>query len=261
MKALVIVLASILVAACTGESTAHSKGGGGFEIEANAEVVDAATYFKNLSQYEGRPIYLFLHEVQGPTNDNKFLSLDARGVSEHGSLQPSKEIIDKWLNAGLDPEGSYTVTFRVKATGIGPGKKWFYDIEFDRFIINTEDGYKYGPGAANRKVTLRDGLPIERARLPLAKTVQNFEAITLYPEKYVGGRVRASVTIFKRDLQTFDEKHWVVRDRDISVLLPKQPVERKLPVMPDFFTVNFTGQLDSTKQGLILAIEDVWFGQ
>lgn len=261
MKVLIAVFAALMIAACSGEATTLGKGGGGFEVESNAEVVDAATYFKNIPQYEGRSVYIYLREVHGPTNERKFMSFDVRQMSEYGTLLPSKDVLSRWLNAGLDPEGSYTVTFRVKATGIGQGKKWFYDIEFDRFVVNTEDGPRYGIEAATRNVVLKDGLPVERARLPLAKTVNNFESITLYPEKYVGGRVRASVTISKRDLQTFDEKHWIVRERDISVLLPKQPVERKFPVMPDFFTISFTGKLDSVDKGLRLAIDEVWFNR
>lgn len=261
MKALIIVLATIMIAACTGESTALGKGGDGFEVESNAEIVDAATYFQNIPQYEGRPVYLYLNQVHGPTDKYVFSTNDHRESSPYGLLKPSEDVLKKWTSAGLDPNGAYTVTFRVKATDIGPGKNMFFTIEFDRFIVNTEDGPKYGIEAEARKIVLKDGLPVERARLPLAKTAENFEAITLYPEKYVGGRVRASVTVFKRDLQTFDEKHWVVRDRDISVLLPKQPVERKFPVMPDFFTISFTGRLDSIEKGLRLTIDEVRFNR
>ncbi|QHE84880.1 hypothetical protein [Hydrogenophaga sp. BPS33] len=262
MKKLVVVMvALLLLAACSGEGVGLSWGfgaGASESIERDAKVVDAAEYFKNLPQYEGQTVYLYLRKVMGSQVEESVRSMDHRDTSEYGFLKPSKKILASWLSAGFEDEASYTVTFRVTARDDSAGKKLFYAIEFDRFIVNSEDGCMFLDDETAAPLELKNGLPSGRAKRPFAAIVPNFEAVSLYPEKYVGKRMFSSIRVFKKDFRTFNDKYWIVKEGDLKVLLPKAVIERKMPVINDFFTSQFVGKLESSSDGFTLTIEDLW---
>lgn len=258
MKNLVILFLTLLLSACTPNVWQYDKDTPGAEtIEKDAVTVDAGTYFRNPSLYLGKPVYLYLREVQGPTKERVFLSLDERHTFGHSGMLPTAALLNQWLDAGLDPDSQYTITFRVTTTIEIPGTPPAYLSEFDRFIVNTEDGPSADYGRLKMNLTYENSLPQQRVKRPFAKVSKNFEGIALYPEKYSGARVRSVVRINKDELRVFDDKHWVVKHKDISVLLPKSVAHFDITTMPDFFEISFAGLLAPEKGGYRLTVDQI----
>ncbi len=260
MKNLMILVLVVMLSGCLPDSISFGGDKPGEEkIEEGAVTADAGTYFRNPSLYLGKPVYLYLREVQGPTKERVFMSLDERPLFQHTGMIPTAKLLDQWLQAGLDPDSNYTVTFRVTTTIEIPGTPPVYKTEFDRFIVNTEDGPSIENGRRPMNLTLIDSLPQERVKRPIAKVVKEIESIALHPERYVNGRVRSALTIHKDDLRVHDDKSWVVKYRDLNVLLPKSIARFDATSMPSLFDLAVAGTLESKRDGYWLTADQVGY--
>ena len=91
MRNRIVVLSlavAVVLAACSKqEEPAAPVAKGGTKAQTGVqEVVDAETFFKNVPNYEGRKVYLYLERVKGTTAADVD-SMDPRSMSSYGLLE------------------------------------------------------------------------------------------------------------------------------------------------------------------------------
>lgn len=204
-------------------------------------VVDAETFFKNVPNYEGRKVYLYLERVKG-TQAADVDSMDPRTMSSYGMLKFSDQALKRWVALGLDPEREYTVTFGVQATDLTRGKKAIYDIRADDFKVNYDSGGLYGL-AAPRPLGA-DGLPTGTLRLPVAMTVKDVRQLELFPAQYVDKRVRVHLQLIKSRITPHDDQYLQLDSEGaLKFLVKKDLVEANFSTWPTIASVELIGKV------------------
>lgn len=234
---------AVVLAACSKQeepAAPVSKG------EANAqagvqEVVDAGTFFKNVPNYEGRKVYLYLERVKWTTAADVD-SMDPRTMSSYGLLKFSDQALKRWAALGLDPEREYTVTFGVRATDLTGGKKAIYDIRAEDFKVNYDGGGLYGLEAPRQLGA--NGLPTGELKLPVPMTVKDIRQLELFPAQYADKRVRVHLSLMKSRVTPHDDKYLQLESEGaLKFLVKKDLVEASFSTWPPIASVELIGKV------------------
>lgn len=205
------------------------------------EIVDAETFFKNVPNYEGKKVYLYLERVKGSTGADVD-SMDPRTMSSYGLLKFSDQALKQWTALGLDPEREYTVTFGVRATDLTAGKKAIYNIIAEDFKVNYDSGGLYGL-AAPRPLGA-NGLPTGELKLPVPMTVKDVRQLELFPAQYVDKQVRIHLQLMKSRVTPHDDKYLQLESEGaLKFLVKKDLVEASFSTWPTIASVELIGKV------------------
>ena len=239
---LYLAMAVVLAACSKQEEPAAPAPKGETKAQAGAqEIVEAETFFKNIPNYEGRKVYLYLERVKGTTAADVD-SLDPRTSSPYGFLQFSEQALKQWTALRLDPEREYTVTFGVRATDVTEGKKAIYDISVEDFKVNYDSGGLYGL-AAPRPLGA-NGLPTDELKLPVTVTVKDVRQLELFPAQYVDKQVRVHLQFIKNRVIPHDDKYLQLESEGaLKFLVKKDLVEASFSSWPSIASVELIGKV------------------
>ncbi|MBY0411508.1 MAG: hypothetical protein K2Q97_15620 [Burkholderiaceae bacterium] len=211
------------------------------------EVVDAADFFKNTPNYEGRKVYLYLERVSASDTNSPESdivdSMDSRAISRYGVLTFSESALKKWTAIGLDSERVYTVTFGVRATDVTGGKKAIYDVVAEDFKVNYDGGARFRHLAAPKPLGANK-LPLGELKLPVPMTIKDLRQLELFSAQYEGKQVRVSRTLLKDRVTPHDDQYLLVdSEGSLKFLVKKELVMSSFSTWPSVATIEITGKV------------------